>query len=308
MRTVDVARWLVCVGLLGASFAGAKCPGEIAVQVLGSGGPEGAGHRASSSYLVWIDGHSRVLVDAGGGAFVRFAEADASIDDLQLVALSHFHADHVADLAALVKAGYFSERKAALAVAGPSGNPRFPGLGRFLQIEFGAPSGAFAYLAGALDGSGGQFELKPIEVAISATKERVVLDASELHVAALPVVHGPVPALAYAVNVRGRRIVFSGDQDGRSAAFWQMASHADLLVMHHAVPEQADPVAARLHALPSVIGKQAQAAKVKHLLLSHLMARSLAALPESLAIITSSYKGPVSVAEDMQCVSVEAGF
>ena len=49
------------------------CGGEgIAVQVLGSGGPELQAKRASSSYLVWQDGQVRVLVDAGGGRGLRF--------------------------------------------------------------------------------------------------------------------------------------------------------------------------------------------------------------------------------------------
>jgi hypothetical protein len=40
------------------------CGGEgIAVQVLGSGGPELQDKRASSSYLVWQDGQARVLVE-----------------------------------------------------------------------------------------------------------------------------------------------------------------------------------------------------------------------------------------------------
>ena len=36
----------------------------VAVQVLGSGGPIADDARASTGYIVWIDGHSRVLVDA----------------------------------------------------------------------------------------------------------------------------------------------------------------------------------------------------------------------------------------------------
>lgn len=39
----------------------------IALQVLGSGGPELQDKRASSSYLIWQDGKARVLIDSGGG-------------------------------------------------------------------------------------------------------------------------------------------------------------------------------------------------------------------------------------------------
>ena len=71
---------------------------QVQLQVLGSGGPIADDARASSSYLVWVDGESRVLVDAGGGAFVRFGEAGAKFSELDIIAISHFHTDHSADL------------------------------------------------------------------------------------------------------------------------------------------------------------------------------------------------------------------
>ena len=74
MRTL--ARFSLVAGLLvvtpGASLAWAACGDTgVSLQVLGSGGPFGAG-RASAGYLVWVDGVSRIMVDAGGGTFVRF--------------------------------------------------------------------------------------------------------------------------------------------------------------------------------------------------------------------------------------------
>src|ERR1700756_4443330 len=51
----------------------------VAVQVLGSGGPELQDKRASSSYLVWQNGRARVLVDAGGGSALRFGESGAQM-------------------------------------------------------------------------------------------------------------------------------------------------------------------------------------------------------------------------------------
>ncbi|MDH3622059.1 MAG: MBL fold metallo-hydrolase, partial [Gammaproteobacteria bacterium] len=69
-------------------------PGEVALQVLGSGGPIADDGRASSAYLVWVDGRARVLIDAGGGSFLRFGEAGARFEDLDFVGLSHLHTDH----------------------------------------------------------------------------------------------------------------------------------------------------------------------------------------------------------------------
>jgi len=71
------------------------------VQVLGSGGPVADDARASSAYLVWVDGRARALVDIGGGAVLRFAEAGADFRDLDAVLLTHLHADHSAGLSYL---------------------------------------------------------------------------------------------------------------------------------------------------------------------------------------------------------------
>ena len=66
-------------------------PRGMRVQVLGSGGPELIGGRASSSYLVWIDGRARALVDLGGGAALRFGETGANIADLDVILFTHLH-------------------------------------------------------------------------------------------------------------------------------------------------------------------------------------------------------------------------
>jgi hypothetical protein len=61
--------------------AAQSSPPPLEVIVLGSGGP-GALDRASSSYVVLIDGSPRFLVDAGSGAFVRIGEAKLALDAL----------------------------------------------------------------------------------------------------------------------------------------------------------------------------------------------------------------------------------
>ena len=91
--------WLFLVTLcLGCAFVPAvhaqTCGGQgVAVQVLGSGGPELQDKRASSSYLVWQDGQARVLVDAGGGSALRFGESGANMSQLDVILFTHFHVD-----------------------------------------------------------------------------------------------------------------------------------------------------------------------------------------------------------------------
>ena len=60
------------------------------LQVLGSGGPANSGGRASSGYLLWIDGVARVMVDAGSGTKDQFHASGATLADLQLIAIKRF--------------------------------------------------------------------------------------------------------------------------------------------------------------------------------------------------------------------------
>lgn len=287
---------------LASGAVGADCGPGLRVQVLGSGGPEATGRRAGSGYLVWVDGHARILVDAGSGTSLRFGASGARFEDLDLVAITHFHTDHASELPALLKSGYFTERTRPLRLAGPTGGGDFPDLEGFLGGLLAPGQGAFRYLSGYLDGSDGLVRLQPQTLDHRGRTPMPVDAAPGLAVAALGVTHGGVPALAYRVEVGGRVVVFSGDQNGDDRQMVDFARGADLLIMAHAVPEDTGPVAARLHALPSEIGAIAQGAGVKRLVLSHLMQRSERALGQSLAIVRARYPGPVAVAEDLMCL------
>jgi len=305
----------ICLALLALTLASAaeagaiSCPADspLAVQALGSGGPIADDGRSSTAYLVWIDGASRILVDAGGGAFLRFGEAGARFDDLDFIGLSHFHTDHSADLPALLKSGFFSKRTRPLPIAGPSGGGPFPGLQNFLSAMLDRERGAYGYLSGYLDGSGGLAKLEQIEVPVTPDTPVALTAASNerFGVEALSVPHGPVPAVAFRLRLGEATLVFASDQNGSNPAFVDFARDADLLVMHMPIPQEADQAARNLHAPPETIGSIAQAAGAKTLLLSHFMARSLANLDENVGVVRSRYGGRVIVAEDLACVPVQ---
>ena len=286
------------------SLAG-QCPpaSGVAMQVLGSGGPIADDGRASAAYLIWVDGESRVLVDAGGGAFLRFAEAEADFRDLDFVGLSHFHADHSVDFPALLKSGSFSGRAEPLAMAGPDGSDLFPGLHQFLASLLDADSGAFAYLSPYLTGTGRLPKLSAIEVDSKESSTRIVFgdNDSPIQVEAMHVPHGIVPAVAFRVRIGADVIVFASDQNGDKKEFVEFARDASLLVMHMPVPEDVAGIGRRLHAPPSVIGTIANDANAKMLVISHLMARSLHNLEQNVDLVKSKFSGPVDVADDLRC-------
>jgi ribonuclease BN (tRNA processing enzyme) len=290
-----------------------NCNGTgVALQVLGSGGPELQTKRASSSYLVWIDGKARVLVDTGGGSALRFGESGAQMADLDVILFTHLHADHSADLPALIKSSWFEDRKRPLPIYGPGGNRLMPSTVTFVRALFDGTRGAYRYLGefiSPLDKS--SYKLEPRDVREPAPKigaprrkEPMILPVfsnERVSVQAVTVTHGQLPALAFRVETGGKAMVFSGDTNGNGDGLSKLAAGADLFVAHNAVPEGAAGVERALHMPPSVIGQIARAAKTKQLVLSHRMLRTLGKEDETMTAIRKAYAGPAAFADDLSC-------
>ena len=184
------------------------------------------------------------------------------------------------------------------------GGGDYPGTLEYLNRLIGPGTGAYAYLDGYIHGSAGLVKLEASEVDPTLQKATLVYTdpASQTEILALGVPHGPVPALAYRINIGQHSIVFSGDQNGSSDAFLDFAHDTDVLLMHMPVPEGITGVGRKLHAPPSVIGNIAAKTDTARLILSHFMARSLDNLEKSLEEIRSRYSGSVLIAQDLDCI------
>ncbi|MEO9191012.1 MAG: MBL fold metallo-hydrolase [Acetobacteraceae bacterium] len=293
---------LSAYALVPATAAAAPCSGHgVEVQVLGSGGPELEDKRASSSYLVWQDHRPRLLIDSGGGSALRFGQSGAHVEQLDAILFTHLHIDHSADFPALIKSSYFESRDRPLPVYGPPGNESFPSMVEFVADLFDTRRGAYRYLGNFLAGGEGGYALQPHDVVLGEHDVRVIFRLGGIAATATKVIHGRVPALAWRVSLGGRDIVFSGDTNGDNGNLEILARGADVLVAHNAVPEGVTGVLRQLHMPPSVIGRIAQAAGVKQIVLSHRMLRTLGAETQSVAQIARFYPGPVAIAEDLDC-------
>jgi ribonuclease BN (tRNA processing enzyme) len=276
----------------------------LAVQVLGSGGPESQDKRASTSYLIWDHGHARVIVDAGGGSALRFGESGAQMSQPDVFLFSHFHVDHSSDFPALIFSSWFEDRKRPLPVYGPPGNDFMPSTTEFVHDLFSDPHGAYRYLSELVEPGGeGSYQLQPHNVVAGSTPV-LVFHSVDMAVYAVRVIHGAVPALAWRVEIGGKRIVFSGDTNGEGEGLKQLASSADIFIAHNAVPEGVTGVERRLHMPPSVIGEIAADAHVKQLVLSHRMLRTLGREDETRTEIKLRYSGPILFANDLDCFPV----
>jgi len=286
-----------------------SCPTQgAAIQVLGSGGPIAeAVHqpgRAGASYLLWIDRAPRLLIDAGAGSFLRFAEAGGAIANLDAILLTHLHADHAGDLAGILNSGGFEGRSEALRVIGPDGASCFPGTSEFLSRLLDKERGAFAYNGGFIDGTENKPLLRPRDIPTQQGEAPPVhLELSDdIAIFAIPVNHGAAPALGYAIFVGDKSLYITGDQNAFSPSFEAVidGKAPDFLFAHHVINgEEGQPRG--LHRTPQEIGELAQLAQAKRLVLSHNMQRSLSRIDDGLEAIARSYLGPVSVAADLDC-------
>jgi ribonuclease BN (tRNA processing enzyme) len=294
---------LPCVFLqdAGAQWCGAH---GVAVQVLGSGGPELQDKRASSSYVVWENGRARALIDAGGGSALRFGQSGAQMSQLDVVLFTHFHIDHSADFPTLVFSSWFEDRARPLPVYGPMGNSFMPSTTEFVSRLF-SDHGVYGYLSELyVPGERGSYKLQPHNVRAGETPVTVFREG-DLSASAVRVIHGGVPALAWRVEIGGKDVVFSGDTNGNGPGLYRLAQNADLFVAHNAVPEGATGVERELHMPPSVIGQIAGSAHVKSLMLSHRMLRTLGKEAQTEAEIRKSYAGPLAFANDLDCYPVK---
>jgi ribonuclease BN (tRNA processing enzyme) len=287
-----------------ASNASAQtCAGSpVAVQILGSGGPAINAERASAGYLLWVGAQAKLLFDIGGGTYIRFGQSRAKLADLAMVGISHLHPDHTSDLAALMW-GSNRIRSEPLPIVGPSGNNVAPDFATFLSRMFDGKTGAFQVLGSTLGAVQLGVERPRLDVSmvdVTKTEPTTVLDRDGIAVTALRIPHANLPTLAYRVQTRDVSIVFSSDQNGTDPKFIDFAKGANVLIMHLAIAAGAPP--SPLHASPAVVGRVAQEAGVKRLILSHIGQFDLEA---ALTDVKKSYTGALTVGADLQCTPVQ---
>jgi len=276
---------------------------EMTLQVLGSGGPELTDKRASSAYLVWIGNQAKILIDFGGGASLRYEESGAKIEDLEVILLTHLHADHTSDLPALLKASFFTPSKGDLHLFGPDKNDVMPSTTEFINRLFSNHAGAWQYLGDNLDGTA------PLQLKVHTIKKTlepvIIYKNGDLVIKAISVHHGSIPAFAYRLEKAGKSITISGDMNGEFHTLETLAYKTDILLAHNAVPNNVKGTAASLHMTPVTIGEIAKKAEAKELVLSHRMTRTLGKEKETYCAISANYEEGITFADDGDKYPVE---
>ena len=95
----------------------------IDVCLLGTGGTMPLPDRALTSLLIRFNGSS-FLVDCGEGTQVQLRRAGLSMHDIDVILITHFHADHVTGLPGLLLSMAKSERTEPVTIIAPKGASR----------------------------------------------------------------------------------------------------------------------------------------------------------------------------------------
>ncbi len=272
------------------------------VQILGAGGPEIDDGAGGASYVIWLDNKARAIIDTGPGSSVAFDQSGAKFEDLEVMAFTHLHADHSVDFPAFIQGSSFLERKEPLIVLGPdSNNPDYPDTETFVQRLIG-PQGAYAYLKDFLTSkSSGGYRVRVRNVPSSGKKRWAQFGSEHLSLAAIPVYHGGVPALAWRVDINDQSIVITGDFNNQKNVIPEFAKDTDMLIATHAIPENARGNLRELYALPSQLGRIAKQANATTLVLSHRMNRTRGKESLTRQKIEENYDGYVLFANDGEC-------
>ncbi|WP_050522006.1 MBL fold metallo-hydrolase [Pseudorhodobacter wandonensis] len=242
------------------------------VVLLGTkGGPAiRAGGAMPTSSLLELDGR-RVVVDCGLGVTKGLVQAGMDLKTLDLIFITHLHSDHLLELGPLIHTAWTTGLNSPVTVYGPPG----------IRDYWAGFMGSVAYDNRIRVYDEGRVPLDEL-VTVQVYDEGEVMGAP-LRVQALRVPHPPIKD-AFALRFDGTKsVTFSGD----TTYFPPLAVFAqgsDLLVHEALLPAGVETVIARTglgdklrnhlyasHTKAEDVGRIAQAAGVRRLVLNHLV-------------------------------------
>ncbi|MEM7415784.1 MAG: ribonuclease Z [Gemmatimonadota bacterium] len=217
---------------------------ETVLTTVGTGTLLPSAARVSTGHLVETPGRS-VLLDCGSGVLHGLARCHASWAELDVVALSHFHPDHLVDFPALLAAYRFRRRERPLTVIGP------PGVTGMLD--------KMAALYGEWMTDGGV----PLRVVPLSAGE--VWRSDEVALEAYPV-HHTEESVAYRVETPHGVVGYTGDT-GVTAGLGGWLRGCRILLAECALP---DPPAMDTHLSPSGLANLVDACLPELVVVTHV--------------------------------------
>ena len=278
MSPMDRRTFLTSAATLAGACALPRAAGAAGAKtrliLLGTGGGPRPRKASSASAQVVIANGTPYVIDCGDGVARQLVLADVPLAKLRHVFLTHHHSDHNAGYGNLLLLAWTAGLRSRVDTWGPpplaAMTRQFFALNRF-DID-------------TRIADEGRVPLLPLVHAHELARAGMVLRDENVTVTAALVHHPPVvPAFAYRFDGHDRSIVISGDTT-RSDTLIALARDADVLVHEVLYPAAIDRLVAGLpngerlkrsivahHTAAEDVGRVAQAAQVKTLVLSHFV-------------------------------------
>ena len=249
------------------------------ITILGSGTCVPSLDRYPCSAMIQING-THILLDIGPGIMGQLMKTGVSIDDIDIIFLSHFHLDHCADLAPFLFATKYPlfERTKKLTLVGGTGIKDFYSkLNDVYNNTLEMPEDVFTIIELPEKG----------ETALGVDAVRFSWEKP---------VHKPESRACRISDTAGYALVYSGDTD-YSPSLIALAENADILICEAALPDgQKTPG----HATPSIAGDMARQAGVKKLVLTHFYPECDQA--DITAECEKTFQGDIILARDLMTI------
>lgn len=235
--------------------------------ILGSGTYEPSLKRSSPANFLKIK-NKNILVDCGAGTLRRLMEAGENYKEIDFIFLTHFHADHIAEVNSLIGALNWTPnftRKKKLFLIGPVG------------LKERCDSGIFKIGT----------EPDTFEVKIKEIEDEVSFD--DFKVETIKTVHS-LESVAYKFSEGSKNVVITGDC-GYDELLTKFANETDLLLIECTLPNK---IESHRHLSSNQCGKIAKESKAKKVVLTHLYQAHLpeeVILPEVRKIFSEAILG-----------------
>ena len=259
---------------------------EINIVLCGTNAPVPNPDRAEACTAIFVNGEM-LLFDAGDRALTSIGKLRLPVDKLSAIFVTHLHDDHIIEVGNVIHRSWMWGRANIVKVFGPKGTENvMDGFNKIYErdriyrrdhhgVDIINPKYSYA-------------DTKDI-VTPELNKLVTVYKNGDLTVSAYQAEHEPIsPALGYRIEYKGKVIVISGDTTGEGSMA-KYAKNADVLIselMNMEIMARAEkallkvgkPRLAKLtkdiqdyHIGPEELGKIAQKANVKTLMLTHLV-------------------------------------
>lgn len=267
------------------------------------GGPRPRTANAPSAQVIVANGMAYVI-DCGNGVARQLAYAGVPLASLRHVFITHHHSDHDADYGNLIWLAWAAGLRTRVDAWGP------PPLEKMTRTFFEMN----AYDINTRIADEGRISLVPLVHVHELNRGGLVMQDENVRVTAALVNHPPVvPAFGYRFDAADRSIVISGDTTP-SDNLVGLAQGADVLVHEALYVQGIDRVVASVpnavalkksilshHTTAEDVGRVAQRAGVKLLVLSHLVPPDDPAISDQMWIDAARvhFRGPVIVGKDL---------